>query len=238
MFEIGSSLREARRKRGLELDAVQHALRIRRRYLEALENDQFELLPGEVYARGFLREYAEYLGLDSSLYVDEYNARFASDDEPLMKAQPTVPRLGPRPHKTVLTVSGLAAIVVAGAVVAWAFQGGHGTTTPPPPQTTPPVAVSTVKKQAPPAAKNPKPQLSHLTISAARGDCWLQIRSGSESGTVIYEQTLQQGQTIRFPLRAPLWIRFGAGSNVDATVDGKPVPGVPTTIGNLLVARS
>src|SRR5918911_1622015 len=77
MFELGSSLREARRKR----------------YLEALEDERFELLPGEVYTRGFLREYAEFLGLDGSLYVQEYNDRFAHHDELPIAATPTAARL-------------------------------------------------------------------------------------------------------------------------------------------------
>src|SRR5438132_6331438 len=88
MFELGASLRDARRKRGLELDAVQRATRIRRRYLEAIENERFDLLPGDAYARGFLREYAEFLGLDGGLYVQEYNDRFAPRDE----APPIAPR--------------------------------------------------------------------------------------------------------------------------------------------------
>src|SRR5437762_2351804 len=91
MFELGASLRAARHKRGLELDAVQRELRIRKRYLEALEGERFELLPGQVSARGFLREYAEFLGLDGSLYLDEYNPRFARHDEQPTAARPTLP---------------------------------------------------------------------------------------------------------------------------------------------------
>src|SRR5712691_8410948 len=97
MFELGSSLRDARRKRGLELDAVQRTTRIRKRYLEAMEEERFDLLPGVAYARGFLREYADLLGLDSSLYVHEYNDRFAPRDEELpITPVPGVARRRPR----------------------------------------------------------------------------------------------------------------------------------------------
>jgi cytoskeleton protein RodZ len=75
VLEIGSSLREARIRRGVELAQVDAATHIRTRYLEALENDRFDLLPGEAYARGFLRTYADYLELQADLFVDEYNAR-------------------------------------------------------------------------------------------------------------------------------------------------------------------
>ena len=81
MFEIGNSLREARSRQGLDLAQLEVDTRIRGKYLRALEDEQFHLLPGDAYVRGFIRVYAEQLGLDSSLYVDEYNARFASDDD-------------------------------------------------------------------------------------------------------------------------------------------------------------
>ena len=82
MFEIGGSLREARLKRNLTSADVQKAIRIRDRYLQALEEERWELLPGDAYVKGFLRTYADYLGLDGNLYVEEYNSRFARPDEP------------------------------------------------------------------------------------------------------------------------------------------------------------
>src|SRR2546423_1908421 len=81
MFEIGGSLREARLKRGLTPADVQKAIRIRDRYLQALEEERWEQLPGDAYVKGFLRTYADYLGLDGNLYVDEYNNRFARPEE-------------------------------------------------------------------------------------------------------------------------------------------------------------
>jgi len=62
----------------LQIDADTH---IRSRYLKALEDERFDVLPGTAYVRGFLRTYAEYLGLDADPFVEEYNARFAPPDE-------------------------------------------------------------------------------------------------------------------------------------------------------------
>src|SRR3954468_1099245 len=85
MFDIGASLREAREKRGLSSEDVQEALRIRERYLTALEEEHWELLPGDAYTKGFLRTYAEFLGLNGQLYIDEYNGRIAQHaEEPLV----------------------------------------------------------------------------------------------------------------------------------------------------------
>src|SRR6476620_9802941 len=85
MFEIGNSLREARVRRGVDYAQAELATKIRGKYLRALEEEQFSLLPAQTYIKGFLRTYAEYLGLDGQLYVDEYNSRFvtgADDHEP------------------------------------------------------------------------------------------------------------------------------------------------------------
>src|ERR671923_2648230 len=84
MFEIGNSLREARVRQALDFPEIEHATKIRGKYLRALEDENFEQLPGQTYVKGFLRTYADYLGLDGQLYVDEYNSRYVVDhDEPL-----------------------------------------------------------------------------------------------------------------------------------------------------------
>ena len=72
---LGSSLASARLALGLELRDVERDTRIRARYLAALEEEEFDALPGEAYAAGFLRTYAGYLGLDADAYVDELRRR-------------------------------------------------------------------------------------------------------------------------------------------------------------------
>jgi cytoskeletal protein RodZ len=76
VFEIGNSLREARLRQGLEFPEIEQATKIRGKYLRALEEEQFEVLPAQTYVKGFLRSYADYLGLDGQLYVDEFNSRY------------------------------------------------------------------------------------------------------------------------------------------------------------------
>jgi hypothetical protein len=81
MFEIGSSLRAARMRQRLELSDVERDTRIRARYLGALEDERFDVLPGPAYTKGFLRTYADYLGLDAQRFLDEYKTRFAAEEE-------------------------------------------------------------------------------------------------------------------------------------------------------------
>lgn len=65
MSQIGSQLRQAREARGLSIDDVQKATRIKRIYIEAIEAEQFQALPGPIQARGFVRSYASHLGIDA-----------------------------------------------------------------------------------------------------------------------------------------------------------------------------
>src|SRR5581483_6939236 len=137
MFEIGGSLREARLKRELTPADVQKAIRIRDRYLQALEEERWELLPGDAYVKGFLRTYADYLGLDGNLYVEEYNSRFAHPDE----QQLIVPERFEHRRTPVGGVGFLRPLVAVGvivaivaAVAAWqlsASSGNDRATTPP-----------------------------------------------------------------------------------------------------------
>lgn len=81
MFELGNNLREARQRRRIDLVAAEQDTKIRSKYLAALETEDFDILPGPVFVRGFLRTYSRYLGLDPQLFIDEYNARFGRFEE-------------------------------------------------------------------------------------------------------------------------------------------------------------
>jgi hypothetical protein len=93
MPPIGETLREARLRRKVEIAEVETATKIRAKYLRALENEEFERLPGSTYARTFLRTYAEYLGLDPHLLVEEYRVRHEpAPDEEAPPLAPPPPR--------------------------------------------------------------------------------------------------------------------------------------------------
>lgn len=78
MGELGSLLTRAREARGLTLEDAERDTRISRRYLQALESEQFEVIPAPVYARGFLRSYSQYLGIDPA----ETLAMFPREEDP------------------------------------------------------------------------------------------------------------------------------------------------------------
>src|ERR671937_1869556 len=120
MFEIGSSLREARTRRGLALSDVERDTRIRTRYLTALEEERFDVLPGPAYAKGFLRTYADFLGLDAQQFIDEYNTRFAPPEEPAG----AVPERIRRPRRIGPWSIAVAAALIL-AFIGWPLGRGH-----------------------------------------------------------------------------------------------------------------
>ena len=81
MADIGSTLRETRIRKKIDITSVEEATKIRAKYLRALENEEWRLLPGPTYVKTFLRTYAEYLGLDPRLLVEEYSARFERPED-------------------------------------------------------------------------------------------------------------------------------------------------------------
>jgi cytoskeleton protein RodZ len=76
MPEIGASLREARMRQRIDISEVEVETKIRAKYLRALENEEWDLLPGPTFVKTFLRTYADYLGLDARNLVEDYRARF------------------------------------------------------------------------------------------------------------------------------------------------------------------
>src|SRR3954471_18905996 len=76
MPEIGQTLRETRMRNRIDITEVEAGTKIRAKYLRALENEEWDLLPGPTFVKTFLRSYADYLGLDSRQLVEEYKQRF------------------------------------------------------------------------------------------------------------------------------------------------------------------
>jgi cytoskeleton protein RodZ len=81
MADIGSTLRETRIREKIDITAVETATKIRAKYLRALENEEWTVLPGPTYVKSFLRTYAEFLGLDAHMLVEEYRARYEQPEE-------------------------------------------------------------------------------------------------------------------------------------------------------------
>lgn len=118
--EVGDLLRASRLRHGQELADVARSLRIRTVYLQAIEDSRYEDLPGTVYAIGFIRSYADHLGLDGEQLVERFKAEASGTRtvrKPLMNLPAMVPDNG-IPRGAVIT---LGALILLGAYGAWYF---------------------------------------------------------------------------------------------------------------------
>jgi cytoskeleton protein RodZ len=139
MAEIGSTLRETRIRKKIDITTVEEATKIRAKYLRALENEEWSVLPGPTYVKTFLRTYAEFLGLDAHLLVDEYAARFEEPEElelPAFSREPRirtpVRRFGPPSRLAlagVLALAFIAFLLVLGLTANDDNGGGDSATT-------------------------------------------------------------------------------------------------------------
>jgi transcriptional regulator with XRE-family HTH domain len=196
-ISTGQKLRNAREQRQLALEDVAHQTRIRREFLEALEEGRVDVFPGVVYARAFLREYAAFLGLDGEDLVASLFPQTQSKPE-----APAIPVSPPRksPWVPVAAVALLSAAVV-GAVV---LRPGR-TLSPSSP------AVE-LPSQSPPGACAPLDAGSNAAVSGVRlriraeAPCWMRIQSG---GRVLYEGTLRPGDSLHFASRETIVLRAG-----------------------------
>jgi len=234
VFEIGTSLREARLRRQIDIPEAEQGTKIRAKYLRALEDEQFELLPAQTYVKGFLRSYAEYLGLDGQLYVDEYNSRYIIGDEsaeqPFRSRRRDAPRARTRAHrrfeKSVVVVA-LAAIAVVTALViaAWKFGGSSG----------PQQIQNLGTPQQTHGASSPQSAApsKKLVLRAVRGGTYLAVHAASATGKILFQGTLQSGHPLVFPART-VWMNVDSPENLRVALGGRPVrtprPHSPVTI--------
>jgi helix-turn-helix protein len=219
LFEIGNSLREARLRQALEFPQIEQATKIRSKYLRALEEEHFEVLPAQTYVKGFLRSYAEYLGLDGQLYVDEFNSRYVGRE--VEEEAPLAPRGGgggwgrrqsPMATSAVFVILGIIGVVTALVIVAWRFGAEEQPRVPLPANAVTPL----------PARKKAAP-LARLVASAAPGkNAYLAVYRGSRVGKPIYEGTLEGGQSRRF-VGGKLWVYVFAPANLRLKLNGDAV---------------
>jgi cytoskeleton protein RodZ len=228
VFEIGTSLREARLRKQIDIPEAEQGTKIRAKYLRALEDEQFELLPAQPYVKGFLRSYAEYLGLDGQLYVDEYNSRYVigedgGGEQPFRPRRRESPRARTPAHrrfeKSVVLLA-LGAIVAIAALVFAAFKFSGG----PSSQKIPNLGSGSAANRS---------AASGLVIRAVRGPVTLQIHRGGPAGKLLFQGTLDVGRRVTFAAQ-PVWVGIDRPENLRVIVDHRtlrlPRPHGPTQL--------
>ena len=159
MFEIGNTLREARVRRNLTLQQVEEDIKIRVKYVQAMENEDWDVMPGVTYVKGFLRTYSTYLGLDPDVIIGEFRSRgmtpSAEHHEPFGGSSVIGKPHSHRGRNTIVIVA-IVCLIALAAIYALGLLNGDGGNDEP---TTKPGALG-IGSPSPKASKSPKPTAS------------------------------------------------------------------------------
>jgi cytoskeleton protein RodZ len=253
MFEIGPSLREARERRGLSYSDVEIGTKVRSRYIKALEDERFDILPGPTYTKGFLRAYADFLGLDGNLYIDEFNSRHHDprrDPEREIYPRSKARSQHRQRRESNIVLIALAAIVAISSLVFLAWDNSQPSAQLP----IPPASTNTTGNTGGSTAgsttqtkKNHVPRKFTVTIAASGGNSWVSVHkwkvsgpaAAATNGTSLGGLIVQDGQSVTLTALGPVYVSLGSPSAAKISVNGHSVhlPYI-TAGGHLRITRS
>jgi hypothetical protein len=231
---VGAVLRKARNRRKVELSEVEAETRIRLRYLRAIEDEEWDVLPGGVYTRGFIRTYASYLGLDGERLVEDYRsgverwhrgptAAGAGGSERNMGPGPSRRRAG-APLSALVVVAVIALAVLIVIAIPGGGSGGGGRTS----STTPSASGKGKAKHRPPAAPRPAGVSVKLAASAEVWVCVLNARGKALIDGQILEAGAEEG-----PFHSGSFTMSFGNGEVSMLIDGREakIPATSSPIG-------
>jgi len=238
MASIGDTLREARMRQRLDIADLEARTKIRAKYLRALENEEFGMLPGPTFVKTFLRTYAEALGLDPHVLVETYRASYEPRDE-MEHLQPLGPAAGardrrrpPRPRGPWLAIGvAIAAVVTALIVIGLVGnddEGGDGQAA----KTT----TTQAKKQAKPKRRREPPPPTRVVLRVTPTVPTYVCVDTGQGTPVQFDGIIQDAQTFR---GKRLRVNLGKTS-VELRKNGKvvDVPPGPDPVGFDFTPRS
>jgi cytoskeletal protein RodZ len=228
MADIGSTLREARMRERIDISEVEARTKIRAKYLRAIENEEWDLLPGPVYAKSFLRTYGDFLGLDSRMLLDEFKRRYEGpdhDSRPLGGVAARERERGPRRPRFPSWAPILVVVVAIVAVLYLVGSTGSSNSS---------SSTSTQQTQARSGHHHKKhhkrkaaavPTSARLQLTPT-GNVYVCLVNGA-GVKLINEQTFAVGETIPTEHGSKLLLTLGNAS-VQMKVNGKAVPVNPS----------
>lgn len=233
--DIGAALARARREKGLSLKDVENATKIRTRYLQGLEQEDFSALPDPVYVRGFLKTYANFLGLDGEELSREFKERrgprrerhLTSYESPTTWANETEePLITPgglggaerrRISGATLLTLALAVLILAAVSGGLYLVGSRSAQEPSQDQQEQP-AEDQASGGSDNPAENTTPQMVQATVRVVGTSTGLTIRT---DGTVAYDQVAQAGFSQEFEAESSLNVSAANGGAVEVEVNGR-----------------
>ncbi len=196
-------------RRGLDVVDCESATKIRAKYLRALEEEQFETLPGPTFVRGFLRTYSDFLGLDGRLVVEEYETRFERPKEQSAYEEALRRNRSHRRSRESRLLTTLAVLAMAGSVSGWVALAGDGASDPPP-----------IEPTAAPADPISSLELRFTVVGAPTTiEAW----NGGGLNQVLGRVALTAGTPEQLIAAPPVLVQIGRPGSVRLTVDDHPV---------------
>ncbi len=247
---IGERLRNAREARRLSLAAMEKLTKIRAAYLQALEDEQFDRLPGRIYARGFLRTYAVALGFNPNELLEAYDRAFVAPVESLIGGRATEIPIRPATPRSrirrIVAYVGAALALVTLVIVYVGVQQVREFSRPASPS--PPRGVKATPQAAPSPAPPPAPPSPAPPVSVApatppevppqtvpTSEVRLEVRASGRSwlrvivdGNRVFEDFTKQGDVLTWTARKQVTVTVGYTPAVAVLVNGQPVtPSTP-----------
>ena len=234
-MEIGKTLKEAREARGLTLEAVEEDTKIRRKYIQAMEEEQFQILPGAVYAKAFLKNYAKYLNVDIGEVLETFNRQYFNDTlSEEIEVSVDEERTTNNTHARLrfwLYISAVLLVVLAvslyhGAKGQWLNRPAERVKnelnserlSPPLPEGQ---AQAPGNQQEPPANGNVEEAPGvQLVLNVKDKRCWMRVVV-DDSASATYEGILTAGQSKDFQAKDKIYIKLGDAGVVEVQVNGQ-----------------
>jgi cytoskeletal protein RodZ len=240
MTNFGTTFKKARESKGISLEQVAKVTRISTRFLAAIENEEFHLLPGGVFNKGFVRSFAETIGLDPEQAAADYE-RLVSPREPSVDVAAAAPPAAPRTERHLYPIAiGILAIAIA---IFYILTRDPSSRTPeipnpapeskpviqpdvppPPPQTPPAVAepapTPTAAAQPEPAPPVQTTQTITLDIEV-RETTWIKVTS--DGNAVIPGAILEAGTTRKFTAENSISISVGNAAGLSLKINDMPL---------------
>lgn len=225
MQTIGDILRAEREKQGISVKDVEKATSIRALYIQAIDEGNYKILPGEVYLKGFIRNYANFLGLNGQEMVNMYRQSLTPDVQPVQVQPDPIPPEKQPPAKgssAKWIIALLVVLLLAG--LAWLAMSMWETPTPPvqPPKPAPqaqPVKPTPTPPQQTPAAPTAPTASPVVIVAKYTAESWTLVTA---DGKDIYEGIPKIGQSFTWTANKSITLRLGNAAGVSLTYNGQP----------------
>ncbi len=230
MENVSNMLKEARLAKGLSLEEAEAATSIRKLYLDAVEKGEFEKVPGEVFAKGIIRTYGNFLGLNGPELVNIYKAQTSGLTKEAVAPKPIrmVEKISVSPQIKPERVSSgnwasyvavLALVIVVAGGIAWFMN-----TDSMPEEAVPAAQQQETAVTRENAVQTPVYEGVNLELKCVSDRCWMEVTSDNE---IVYSGIMEAGQSQVFKAKENISVHYGNIGAMEITVNGKTLPKDP-----------